>query len=159
MRPLLYHGSLLALEFIARWWLQLALAAVALFIAAAAAATSHAQTIANALAQVNAARAARGVYALAPAADLQAQAELESIWRAQRGTGGHWPNGCSPGRAEGVGYQSGADYYGQEFNTCYHTSSKRRWQAGAGYTTSYRYAGAAVAVSPNGTSYYTLLLR
>ena len=118
-----------------------------------------AQTVCNALEVVNRQRVARGVYPLLPAADLQYQAEIESVERAARGITGHLPNGVAPGRAEGVGWRGGADPWGEQFNTCFHTLSKRRWQAGAGYTTKYRYAGAAAAVSPSGRTYYVLILR
>ena len=105
------------------------------------------QTISNALPALNAQRAARGLYPLLPAPDLQRQAEYESIVRAERRISGHLPGGCSPGRAEGVGMRSGADPYGRNFIACYTTTRR------------HRYAGAAAAVNRRGQSFYTLILR
>jgi hypothetical protein len=124
----------------------------------------QAQTVANALPQVNAVRVSLGLYALQGDPALQAQAEAESSVRAYRRITGHLPNGCSPGRAEGVGWSGGRDPYGHKFLTCYHSGGgggRGLFRRGGGrdYTTKYRYAGAAVAVSPSGQSYYTLILK
>ncbi len=112
---------------------------------------AHAQTVANALNEVNRVRAERGLYPLQPNVALQAAAESESTIRASRRITGHLRNGCSPGVAEGVGWSGGSDPYGQRFVTCFH--------APRDYTRRYRYAGAAVAVSPRGQSFYTLILK
>lgn len=152
MRPLLYHGG--------KWLLShrrpafIALAMLGVLAALACVSTCRAQTIANALSQVNAQRAQRGLYALLPDPRLQAAAEYDAAWRAHRGISGHANWTPMPGRAEGVGWSSGRDPYGRAFHTCYHTSSRGK----PPYTTSHRYAGAAVATGRSGTQ-YTLILR
>ena len=123
---------------------QFTIAIIAICVLAAFA---NAQTVANALPALNAQRAARGLYPLMPAADLQRQAEYESIVRAERRVSGHLPGGCSPGRAEGVGQRGGPDPYGRMFLACY-TDTRR-----------HRYAGAAAAVNRRGQTYYTPILR
>lgn len=129
-------------------WVAGLLAAL-LLVAACGAARS--QTIAACLDQVNAKRASMGLYPLQLNLACQAQAERESVERARRRITGHLRNGCSPGRAEGVGYRGGSDPYGQQFLTCFH--------APRDYTRRHQEAGAAVATDGRGRTYYTLILR
>lgn len=116
-----------------------------------AASVARSQTIAACLDQVNAKRASLGLYPLQLDVACQAQAERESVERAQRRITGHLRNGCRPGSAEGVGYRGNSDPYGQQFLTCFH--------APRDYTRRYRYAGAAVATNARGTTFYTLILK
>lgn len=126
---------------------ELAFVLASLAILLLCCAMASGQTVSNSLASLNANRAARGLFPLAPAWDLQVQAEREAVIRAERGVSGHLPGGCAPGRAEGVGVRSNPDPYGRQFLACF-TDTRR-----------HRYAGAATAVSPRGKSYYVLLLR
>lgn len=130
---------------------RLTIAGIVFSLVAIASTLSHGQTIAAALDQVNAKRASMGLYPLQLDMACQAQAERESVERAQRGVTGHLRNGCSPGSAEGVGYRGGSDPYGQQFLTCFH--------APRDYTRRYKRAGAAVATNGRGRTYYTLILR
>lgn len=130
---------------------RLTIAGLVFSLIAIAATLANAQTIAACLEQVNAKRASMGLYPLTMDPACQAQAERESVERAQRGVTGHLRNGCSPGRAEGVGYRGGSDPYGQQFLTCFH--------APRDYTRRYRDAGAAVATDGRGRTYYTLILK
>lgn len=128
------------------------------------AAEARGQTVADALPYVNAKRVSMGLYPFTPAADLTAEAKYESALRAARGVTGHLPNGCAPGRAEGVGWTGSRDPAGQNFFSCFHSGGGgggRFFRRGGGndYTTKYRYAGAAAAVSPRGATFYTLILR
>lgn len=111
----------------------------------------RAQTIAACLDQVNAKRASMGLYPLTVDPACQAQAERESVERAQRRVTGHLRNGCWPGSAEGVGYRGGSDPYGRQFLTCFH--------APRDYTRRHKKAGAAVATDGRGRTYYTLILK
>lgn len=130
---------------------RLTIAGIVFSLVAIASTLCRAQTIAACLDQVNAKRAAMGLYPLTMDPACQAQAERESVERAQRGVTGHLRNGCSPGRAEGVGYRGGSDPYGRQFLTCFH--------APRDYTRRHRYAGAAVATNGRGRTYYTLILK
>ena len=132
----------------------------------ALAGVARSQTIAACLDQVNAKRASLGLYPLQLDMACQAQAERESVERAQRGITGHLRNGCAPGSAEGVGMRGGSDPYGQQFLTCFHSPKKKRargfFRGGVGgddYTRTYTRAGAAVATDGSGTTYYTLILN
>ena len=131
----------------ARAMLEFAILVVACIVLIVLASQANGQTVSNSLASLNANRAARGLYPLASAGDLQIQAEREAVIRAQRGISGHLPGGAAPGRAEGVGVRSGSDHWGQRFLTCFMDTRK------------YRYAGAATAVNRRGRSFYVLLLR
>lgn len=147
MRPLAYQLCRLAIDNRRR----LTIMGVLFSILAIAATLASAQTIAGCLDKVNARRAQLGLYPLQLDLRLQAQAEYESVVRAERRITGHLPNGCSPGSAEGVGWSGRPDPYGDRFLTCFH--------APRDYTRRYRYAGAAVAVSRRGQTFYTLILR
>lgn len=130
---------------------RLTVALLAAGVLLAACSMASGQTIAACLDQVNAKRASLGLYPLELDHACQAQAERESVERAQRGITGHLRNGCSPGRAEGVGYRGGSDPYGQQFLTCFH--------APRDYTRRHKSAGAAVATNGRGRTFYTLILR
>jgi hypothetical protein len=152
MRGLLYHGWQAVRPHRRPALVVLAMAGILLALASVS--TCKAQTIANALAQVNARRAQLGLYALLPDPRLQAAAEYDAAWRAYRGHSGHLSWTPMPGRAEGVGWSSSNDPYGRSFHSCYHTSGR----GSPPYTRSHRYAGAAVATGRGGTQ-YTLILR
>ncbi len=102
---------------------------------------------ADVLNQVNKMRVSRGLDPFIQDSTLQVEAEDIAMKRALIYRKGHlrqknWTNA----RAEGVGYYSRTDWVGLHFITCYL------------YTNQYRYAGAGLAVTEDGT-YYTLRLR
>lgn len=124
-------------------------------------------TVADVLDEVNRQRQSMGLYPLVRDPAMTAKAMSDASWRAHRGISGHMGDIGGGGRAEGVGMRSGRDPYGRNFLTCFHSPGgggiRGRFRRGGGggsdYTRSHRYAGAAAAVSPRGTTYYTLILR
>ena len=111
--------------------------------------------VGNMLDRVNEIRAERKLELFLPDENLQREAEDITMRRASKGKRGHLiRRGLSPisygGKVystyEGVGWYSSIDFDGEHFITCYLYSNLR-------------YAGAAVCVRDDGTSYYSLRLR
>ncbi len=90
-----------------------------------------------------------------PDPELQVRAELISMERASISQGGHLTKRQRGdqytfyplAKGEGVGYSGGIDMDGSEFITCFL------------YSRQYEYAGAGMAISRDGITYYTLLVR
>lgn len=121
-----------------RWLL---LTACLLLAASAADACEHCV-----LRNVNAKRAARGLPPFTLDAGLQSIASREAQMRASQGQSGHRFNGPAGGSKEGVGWYSGHDPNGAQFNSCFL------------YVPGSHAVGVGVATSGRGT-YYQLNLR
>lgn len=129
------------------WW-KSCLVAAAIVVAASSSAPAHAQYVANAMFNVNRVRAQYGQPPLIERPDLQAFAYREAQTQMFHGRMGHY-NGCGPGNEAGVG-EGNNDPRGREFFACYHDVGSR-WFGGGPY------AGAAVATSSSGRSYYAIV--